>query len=70
MAQKLTGSMPDGMDLAFTYTIEWAALDPVTGDDVAGVVISEATMLVTQVSPGTAEDLVTGPFMLVPGPSS
>lgn len=52
MAQKLTASMPQGMDLDASYTIQWAALDPVTGDPVSGVVVNNAAMLVSQVTPG------------------
>lgn len=58
------------MDLDSSFTIRWAALDPNTGADVSGVVISQAAMLVTQVSPGGPEDLQVGPFMLVPGPEA
>jgi hypothetical protein len=70
MAQKLTASLPEGMDLDASYTIQWAALDPATGDPVDGVIVGQAAMLVTQVTPGTAEDLQAGPFMLVPGPEA
>lgn len=70
MAQKLTASMPEGMDLDGSYIVQWAALDPTDGSVVTGVVVSEAAMLVTQVSPGTADELQSGPFMLVPGPGA
>jgi len=70
MAQKLTASMPIDMDLEFNYTLEFAALDPATGDPVDGVVVSDAYLLVDQVSDGSADDLVSGPFMLVPGPAA
>lgn len=63
MAQKLTASMPPEMDLEFTYTIQFAALDPTTGDPVAGVVISDAAMLVDQVSDGIAIDLTADGFV-------
>lgn len=63
MAQKLTGSLPPGMDLEFTYTVQWAALDPGTGAPVAAVVVSDAAMLVDQVSPGTDADLSSGAFV-------
>jgi hypothetical protein len=63
MAQKLTASMPENMDLDGTYTVRWAALDPTTGDDVAGVVISNASMLVRQVSPGSFDDLSADNFV-------
>lgn len=63
MAQKVTATMPEGMDLDASYTIQWAALDPTDGSDVAGVVVSAAAMLVTQVTPGTAGDLATDTFV-------
>lgn len=37
-------SMPELLDLAGPFTITFAALDPVTGAPVAGVVIDEATI--------------------------
>jgi len=68
MPHKLTASMPEGMDLDASYTVQWAALDPTDGSVVTGVVVSDAAMLVTQVSPGTADDLSFGPFapMFIP----
>ena len=70
MAQKITASMPEGMDLDNSFTIQWAALDPSSGAAVAGVNVSNVGMLVAQVSPGTADDLAVGPFMIVPGPQA
>lgn len=63
MGQKLTASLPQGMDLDANYTLQWAALDPATGEDVAGVMISDASMLVTQVSAGTGLDLENDGFV-------
>ena len=70
MAQKLTASMPIDMDLEFNYTLEFAALDPATGDPVDGVVVSDAYLLVNQISAAGAAALQSGPFMLVPGPAA
>jgi hypothetical protein len=70
VAQKLQGTMPQEMDLEFTYTIEFAAVDPTTGANVAGVVISGGMLLVDQLTPGGADALAAGPFMLVPGPAA
>jgi len=70
VAQKITASMPEGMDLDNSFTIQWAALDPSTGAAVSGVKVSNVGMLVAQVSPGTADDLAVGPFMIVPGPQA
>jgi hypothetical protein len=58
------------MDLGFTYQVQFAALDPATGDDVSGVVVSSAQLLVTQLTADAAAALVSGPFMLVPGPGA
>jgi hypothetical protein len=70
MAQKISAALPPNMDLDASYVIEFAALDPTTGDPVTGVVVSNAYMLVTQLTPGTADALESGPFMLVPGPNT
>lgn len=70
MAQKLTASMPDGMDLDASYTLEFAALDPTTGDPVSGVTVSDVYLLVTPVDVDDVGALQSGPFMLVPGPEA
>lgn len=70
MAQKLNASMPEGLDLEFTYQIVIAAIDPSTGGLVSGVEISSAYLTVDQVSDGAPVDLQSGPFMLVPGPGA
>lgn len=61
MAQKITASMPEGMDLDFSYTIQYAALDPASGDAVAGVVVSTAAILATQLSAGGPAALAVAP---------
>lgn len=66
MSQKLVASMPNGMDLDNSFTIQWAALDPSTGADVSGVTVSNVGMLVTQLTPGGPEALQSGPFLFVP----
>lgn len=58
------------MDLGNAYQLQWAAVDPVTGADVAGVQVSNVGMLVTQLTPDDPEALQSGPFMLVPGPGT
>lgn len=70
MAAKLTAAMPEGMEVGQLFVIEWAALDPATGADVAGVVVSDVGMLVTQLSTDDPGELAVGPFMLVPGPGA
>lgn len=70
MAQKIAAQMPPDLDLEFTYSIVFAAVDPSSGATVAGVVISDAMLTVDQVSAGAADELASGPFMLVPGPGA
>jgi hypothetical protein len=44
VAAPIIAPMPDLLDLAGPFTLTWAALDPVTGAPVAGVVVDEATI--------------------------
>jgi hypothetical protein len=69
VAQKQTASMPNGLDLDSSWTIQWAAVDPTTGAAVTGVNVSNAAFIADQVQ-GTPEGLQAGPFMLVPGPGA
>lgn len=70
MAQRLTASMPEGLDLPATYSLRFGAIDATTGDDVSGVVIDTASLVVTQLTPGGPEALTTDLFapMFVPIP--
>jgi hypothetical protein len=61
--------MPMSLDLDASWTLQWAAVDPVTGDAVSGVNVSNGAFIADQVS-GTPEALAVGPFMLVPGPNT
>ena len=40
MAQKLTGPMAEGLVIGDGYIVRFAAVDPTTGANVAGVVVS------------------------------
>ena len=64
MAQKLIVAMPPDMDLTAQYAIQWAALDPTTGDPVSDVNVSNATMLVTLVGATTVEALAVSPLWI------
>jgi hypothetical protein len=70
MAQKLDANFPDGLDLDELYTIRFAALDPTSGNPVAGVVISGAQIHAQNIGELEATALSVGPFVYVPGPSS
>lgn len=70
MAQKLTASLPEGMELDQTYMVAFTAVDPTTGAVVSAVKVSQASLLVTNLSDTSDEQLQSGPFMLVPGPGA
>jgi hypothetical protein len=65
----LQAPLPQFYDLTNDYVIEFAAIDATTGDEVAGVLISNIAIQVDQVE-GTPSALAVGPFMLVPGPGA
>lgn len=64
MSQKVAAGLPEGMDLASQYAIQWSARDPATGDPVSGVVVSNCTMLVTLVGSSTVEGVSVSPLWI------
>jgi hypothetical protein len=67
----LDAPMPEDLDLPDGYVLTWAAIDPTTGADVAGVLVSGVSLYGEALGDGTGGggELV-GPFMLVPGPGA
>ncbi len=71
MSQPLIAPMPADLDLPDGYVITWAAVDPTTGNDVSGVVVSNVSIFGTALGTGTGDGGGPfGPFMLVPGPGA
>lgn len=70
MAEPLIVALPAGLDLDDTYQIRVAALDPATGNTVAGVNVADVTLIVDNVGGGDLASGTFGPFMLVPGPGA
>jgi hypothetical protein len=71
VSQALTASMPGDLDLPDGYVVTWAAIDPTTGADVSGVVVSGVSLFGTMLGGGGGNgSVVVGPYMLVPGPSA
>ena len=66
MAQKLDAPMPDGLDIDQDYMVLFTAVDDATGDPVPAVNVSQASLIVAQLSGGDPGDLVSGPFQLIP----
>jgi hypothetical protein len=60
--------MPPNTALTNGCTVQFVAIDPVSGDAVSGVTISNASIYVAGSVPDT--ELASGPFMLVPGPEA
>ena len=72
MAKSLNIGMPDSLDLPDGYIVQWAAIDPTTGADVAGVKVSNVSIFGTMLGTGTGGNggAPVGPYMLVPGPGA
>lgn len=70
MPEKLDAPMPDNVVIGGGWRLEWAAVDPATGTDVAGVNVTKANVVATDLS--NVGDIVIpeGGFKLVPGPGS
>lgn len=63
--------MPDTLDLPDGYVVTWAAVDPTSGADVAGVIVSGVSIFGTDLGGGGGGGSSgVGPFMLVPGPGA
>lgn len=68
MAQKLKTGLPVGLEVAGKYTMRWRAVDPTSGADVSGVVVSNVSVFGTpDVGSIPAKE---GPYELIPGPDS
>jgi hypothetical protein len=61
--------MPPDTELDNGCTVTFDAIDPTTGAAVAGVQFTDGVLYV-DVTEGSAADLQSGPFMLVPGPGA
>lgn len=70
MAQPVTTGIPPGLTLGPNYIVRLTAVDPTSGDVVSGVTVSNTSLTVLQLSPGSPSDLQAGPFLLVPGPDT
>lgn len=70
MPQPVNGPMPEDLDLPDGYIVQWNAVDPTTGANVAGVVVSAVSIFGTALAGGAGGATDLGPFMLVPGPGA
>lgn len=50
MAKKIKTPLPPNVDLGGSWRIEWDAVDPTTGASVAGVKVSDTSLLVASLS--------------------
>lgn len=70
MSAPVIAPIPPDLDLPDGYIVQWAAIDPATGADVAGVVVTNVSMFGTLLDAGAGGGVTVGPFMLVPGPGA
>ena len=73
MAQALTASMAADLDLPDGYQVVWAALDPASGANIAGVKVTGVSIFGTMLGSGSGGGgggFPLGPYLLVPGPSA
>jgi hypothetical protein len=70
MAIPLKAAMAEDLDLPDGYVLEWVAIDPTTGANVAGVVVTDVSIFGTALGLGATSGLAVGPYMLVPGPEA
>jgi hypothetical protein len=67
VAEPYIAPIPSLLDLGAGYQLQVNAVDPDTGDQVTGVVVSNFSIIVSNLAGGSLE---AGPFMLVPGPEN
>lgn len=70
MAKPQQAPFPQEIVIGPNWTVEFDAIDPVTGASVAGVLVSDVNMTATNAKTGKLEKLDVGPYMLVPGPNA
>lgn len=70
MSLPVKTGFPDDIRAGGAWTIEFAAVDPTSGADVAGVVISLVNIGGEVEAGSLAAADQFGPFMLVPGPGA
>ncbi len=71
MSAAVTASLPPELDLPDGYIVTWAAINPTTGANVAGVVVSGVSIFGTLLgTAGGGGSFAIGPYMLVPGPGA
>ena len=71
MPKNLVVPLTPGLILEGNYTLRLTALDPTTGNTVAGVKITNGALLATDFGPTTDQQPTQplGPIFLIPGPA-
>lgn len=70
MAPPIIAPMPEWLDLAGAFTIRFDAVDPATGNTIAGVNVSDGSLFGESVGQTTGDMIPIGPAMLVAGPNA
>jgi len=66
MAQKLSADLPPDLDLSESWVLQFAAVDPVDGSDIAGVTISNVSIVCEMVGGGSGTVSLDVEALLVP----
>ena len=64
MSAPAQAPLPQELDLPDGFTVEFGAIDPVTGADVGGVVVVNASLTVTDAAGGVLTFKVGNPILL------
>lgn len=70
MSRVLVAQFAPDLDLPDGYIIEWLAVDPTTGANIAGVKVTGVSLFGTMLGSGQTALTDLGPLMLVPGPGA
>lgn len=70
MAAPQVAGLPPGLNLGDGYVVRFGAVDPTTGNTVANVTISSATLQVITLTGAPPASIAGGPFLFVGGPEA
>lgn len=70
MARSIVAGLPPGLVLGAGCVIRFNAISAEDGSAVTGVTITNATIMIRNVGAAAADQVESGPFLLVPGPGA
>ena len=70
MAREINVGMPGGLDIGATYTLRVTAIDPSSGNLIAGVNVGAVTITCDEGTISDGGQVTYGDWFLVPGPGA